>query len=100
AERYLPGTDTWQTAGSMTVGRYAHAATLLADGRVLVAGGSGPNYEALADATIWSQATSSFTPAAPMQHARGGWPTATLLPDGRVLVVGGDNTAELYDPAS
>ncbi|HTN86711.1 MAG TPA: kelch repeat-containing protein [Sorangium sp.] len=40
AERYNPVTNTWTAAGSLSTARYGHTATLLANGKVLVAGGS------------------------------------------------------------
>ena len=39
AERYDPGSGTWSPTQSMATGRTRHTATLLDDGRVLVAGG-------------------------------------------------------------
>jgi hypothetical protein len=46
AERFDPNTATWTVANSLNTARANHTATLLADGRVLVAGGSvsGPSY--------------------------------------------------------
>ena len=41
AERYDPASGTWHQATPLTVGRSEHTATLLLDGRVLVAGGGG-----------------------------------------------------------
>ena len=38
----LPATGTWTATGSMSAGRYYHTATLLSNGRVLVAGGTTP----------------------------------------------------------
>jgi len=85
--------------------RARHTATLLQDGRVLIAGGEiccSSTVPALATTEIYDPATKGFTSAANMTTARSGH-TATLLPDGRVLIVGGDSsngTAELYDPST
>ena len=86
--------------GSMTFARAAHTATLLLDGRVLIAGG-GPASAELYDPTSQTfTATGSMTLA---QDAR----SATLLANsklpnyGKVLMAGGgDQTAELFDPAA
>jgi uncharacterized repeat protein (TIGR02543 family) len=95
--------NTWSPAGSMAVAHDYHTATLLPNGRVLVAGGDGPG----GTAELYDPATDQWSSAGSMADAR--WlHTATLLPNGRVLVVGGANynngtalnSAELYDPAT
>ena len=88
--------------GSLTTARSGHTATLLLDGRVLVAGGS-PGF--LASAELYDPASGTWTPTGNLTKGRVVH-TATLLPNGQVLVAGGyDGTfsmssAELYDPAS
>ena len=76
---------------------------LLDNGRVLVAGGVGPNGRAVTAAEIYDPVTNAWTAAAPMYQARAGH-TATALFDGRVVLAGGDDagapvdTLELFDP--
>ncbi len=97
--------------------RYGHTATVLGDGKVLIAGGcvtpdpSGACTIATATAELYDPARRSFTKTGSMTRPRIGH-TAVLLRDGKVLVTGGCPTlrclpvqaavrsAELYDPAS
>lgn len=94
---------SWTSTGSMTVARRDHTSTLLLDGRVLVAGGSG---QAGISAEVYDPSTGMFNTTDGMIDFRQ-FATATLLSDGSVLVVGGWNaingsltSAEIYDPAT
>ena len=88
AEIYDPVNNTWSAAGTVLAGGLSqHTATLLADGRVFVAGGDGGS-GLLATAFFYAPSTNSWSPAASLSAAQR-MATATLLPDGRVLVVPG-----------
>ena len=104
AELYDPASRSFTNTGSMQAGRTQHTATLLADGRVLIVGGS-TSVEALASAEIYDPAAGSFVAAASLASPRTGH-TSTMLPSGKVLIVGGENSggalasAQLYDPTT
>src|SRR5712691_6023296 len=90
-ELYDPIANSWTVGMPMSVARAKHTATLLADHRVLVVGGTDADYFAFSGyfrtAELYDPATQSWSPAASMNYARIN-ATSTLLPDGRVLVVG------------
>lgn len=107
---WAQSTGTFNATGSMTVSRGHHMATLLPDGRVLIAGGKVHGHQdyrgtATATAELYDPATGSFSATGSMTTPRV-WHTATLLPSGKVLIVrrssdaGDDRTAELYDPST
>jgi N-acetylneuraminic acid mutarotase len=112
AELYDPTSNTWSSTGSLATGRYGHTATVLSNGKVLVAGGYGGVPNTLKNvvavqptAELYDPASGLWSTTAPMNNARA-YHTATLLPSGLVLVTGGTNgtatlaAAEVYDPTA
>ena len=82
--------------------RSAHTATLLGNGKVLVAGGIDTSVGYATTSELYEPATGMWTLTAPLHTARYAH-TATLLRNGKVLVAGGDSfssSAELYNPES
>jgi hypothetical protein len=109
AELYDPATGTWTMTGFLAKVRGDHTATLLSNGKVLVAGGrpsfSGAGNPPITSAELYDAANGTWTTTGSLNTGR--WDhTATLLPDGRVLAVAGlgDGVvlkdAEVYDPAA
>src|SRR4029079_2853569 len=103
AELYDPSSGTWSATGSMHGARGGQTATLLPDGRVLMAGGGSGGFGSLATAELYNPVSGTWTATADMLEAGQGQ-TATLLSNGKVLVVGGvygpPQQAELSDPMS
>jgi hypothetical protein len=94
------------TTGSPAIGRTGHIATLLPNGRVLIAGGMVRNGVFLASAELYDPATGTFATAGSLGSVRGYGATATLLANGKVLITGGKGerscnaSAEIYDPST
>jgi hypothetical protein len=109
AELYNSVTGVFTGTGSMTANRGDHTATVLASGKILIAGGadSDPTGTGLTSAELYDPSTGVFTQTGSMAAGRF-LHTATLLQNGKVLVVGGALTstsdpvasAELYDPVT
>jgi hypothetical protein len=101
----LADAQSFSATDSMGVERDSHTATLLANGKVLVAGGEDADGSPLNTAEVYDPATGTFSDTGSMSAARFAH-TATLLANGKVLVTGGFGatallaSAELYDPGS
>ena len=100
AEIWNPSTNTFTaTTGKMTTARSEHTATMLPNGKVLIAGGKNA-VSVLSSAEIFDPATGLFAATGNLGAARKGH-TATALSDGRVLLAGGYfnaplSSAEIY----
>jgi hypothetical protein len=111
-ELYDPATNTFAPSNAtpaMNSPRVDDTATLLPNGKVLIAGGFDGNFPSLSSTELYDSATNTFAPSnstavmnGPREDA-----TATLLGNGKVLIAGGQiffqdftNTTELYDPAT
>lgn len=115
AELFDPETGTFSQTDDLGVDRNGATASLLPNGKVLIAGGLQPsNFDAALDsAELYDPTTEEFAPTGSMDRARFSH-TANLLSDGHVLIAGGDpgcpvcdseeqfppplESAELYDP--
>ena len=103
-EIYNPATGRFAGGPSMSFGRSGHTATLLADGRILLAGGWTGMHDARGSADIFDPVTGLMKRTGSMTVPRAGQ-TATLLRDGQVLFAGGEDenevelaSAEIFDP--
>ena len=98
------GQAQWRATGALNAARFDHSATLLQNGKVLVAGGFGAG-KMLSSCEFYDPATGTWRVTGNIPRQRH---AATLLKDGKILVAGSgepvkgryDGTTELYDPAS
>jgi hypothetical protein len=92
----------WRPAPPLETGRSNACAVRLADGRVLVTGGSGNEGPISSVEVFRSAPEEAFETVPPMNVPRSGH-ACVLLADGRVLVAGGEGpdapVAEFYDPS-
>ncbi|MFZ3137149.1 MAG: alpha/beta fold hydrolase [Thermodesulfovibrionales bacterium] len=109
AELYDPVTGVFSTTGVMHYARRWHTATMLTNGKVLIAGGASAGYNGdLNTAEIYDPATGIFTTTTGNMATAAAGHTATLLTNGKVLITGGAtygynvvfDRAELYDPVT
>jgi HEAT repeats/Galactose oxidase, central domain len=100
-----PTTGKWEDTGSMNEARGAHTATLLRNGKLLVAGGIDVKGNRLSSAELYDPTTGKWTETGSMNAASVGV-QAVLQPNGKVRVPAyyegdmkrpGDN---LYDPVT
>jgi N-acetylneuraminic acid mutarotase len=105
-ELYDLETEQWRPTGSLHVGRSNHTTVMLADGRVLVMGGTNDRLGELRSCEIYDPASETWSFVDSLSVPRAGHVT-TCLSDGRVIVVGGYNSrngrtylshCELFDP--
>jgi hypothetical protein len=95
----------WRWTGSMAFARRHLNATILANGQVLVTGGTGgtahtDESRAVFAAELWDPSTGSWTTLASNSVIRGYHSTAVLLRDGRVLVTGSGDSHHATDQRS
>ena len=108
SELYDPIKGIWSVTGELRQRRSGHTATLLKDGRVLIAGGADFGFDIgkfsnLNSAELYDPATGKWRPTAGFNRIEG-YNSATLLASGKVLAVGRSYpqgySAEMYDPVT
>jgi N-acetylneuraminic acid mutarotase len=86
--------NEWVAAANLNFPRVSHTATLLEDGKVLIAGYNNP-------AELYDPAANTFLVIGNTIYNHGQGASSTILNNGKVLIVGGINAqqnAELFNP--
>src|ERR1035438_2444066 len=101
-----PASNTWTVAGHLAQARSGAAAVLLADGRVLITGGTDSTGIPQATAEVYDPVAGTYTASMPMNVPRANH-AAIVLKTGDVLVTGGlttgggySDSAEIYSVSS
>ncbi|MGC1190409.1 MAG: kelch repeat-containing protein, partial [Candidatus Binatus sp.] len=108
-ELYDPVTNTFAASTStptMNQKRFAATATLLPDGKALIAGGVSFDVGAFSSTELYDPVANTFAATTPSMNMARYFATETLLPNGEVLIAGGFNantstflkSTELYSP--
>lgn len=92
-ELFDPTQEKWQKTDSLIIAKSYHTSTLLKDGRLLVAGGSGAGREC----ELFDPAIEKWEVADSLNQERD-MSSAVLLDNGNVLVSGGDDYSNLTNP--
>ncbi len=101
AEFYDPERGAFTHVSDMTTARYKHAALVLADGKVLITGGSNERdwRGRHASAELYNPATATFTAISNMSGPRFKHRDAVvLIRNGQAFIAGGREHPEIYDP--
>ena len=106
AEIYDPATNGWREVGTL-LRIDDHTATLLSDGKVLIAGGIGNFLYSVETTQLFDPASETWKSVGPLNTVRLNH-TATLLTSGKVLLAGSgalvgtqvSTAVETYDPAT
>ena len=88
------------STATMVAARQIAMATLLPDGKVLIAGGYRSGSGLLTSTELYDPTGNSFAASPPQMNNQHAYGSATVLPNGKVLIVGDSTTTELYNPAT
>ncbi len=97
AEVFNPVTGKFSVVGTMTTARAMPSSILLANGKVLIAGGQTGDGTLLDSAELFDPATSAFAATATMSKPHSGAPAAPLENGSTLIAGGGSNVGDIYN---